>query len=51
MARTLIKSGLHSTEHKPKIKLEVNNNKTKLPPNLQAFKQKLLSGSGFLVHE
>ena len=47
MPGTLIKSKLHSNEHKPKIKPEVNNTKSFLPPNLQSFKQKLLSGSRF----
>ena len=46
MPRTLIKSRLHSNEHKPKIKQEINNTKSNLPPNLQTFKQKLLSGNG-----
>ena len=47
MPRTIIKSRLHSNKHKPKIKQEVNNTKSYLPPNLQTFKQKLLSGNGF----
>ena len=47
MPRTLIKSRLHSNKHKPKIKQEVINTKSNLPPNLQSFKQKLLSGNGF----
>ena len=48
MPRTLIKSGIHSNKHKPKIKQELNNTKSNLPPNLQLFKQKLLSGNGFI---
>ena len=48
MPKTLIKSRLLSNKHKPKIKQELNNPKSNLPPNLQLFKQKLLSGSGFL---
>ena len=47
MPRALIKSRFHSNKHKPKIKQEVNNTKSHLRPNLQSFKQKLLSGSGF----
>ena len=47
MPRTLIKPRLHSNKNKPKIKREINNTKSNLPPNLQSFKQKLLSGNGF----
>ena len=48
MPRTLMKSRLHSNKHKPKIKREKNKVKSKLSPHLQSFKQKLLSGNGFL---
>ena len=48
MPRTLIKSRLHRNKHKPKIKQEVKNTKSNLPPHLQSFKQKLLSGNGFV---
>ena len=48
MPRTLIKSRLHSNKLKPKIKQEINHTKSLLPPNIQSFKQKLLSGSGFI---
>ena len=51
MPRTLIKSRLHTNKHKPKIKQEINNTKSSLPPNLQLFKQKLLSGNGFIKYE
>ena len=51
MPRTLIKSRLHSNKHKPKIKQEQNNNKSILPPNLQTFKRKLLSGDGFIEYK
>ena len=51
MSRTLIKSRLHSNKNKPKIKQEINNTKSLLPPNLQTFKQKLLSGSGFISYK
>ena len=50
MPRTLIKSRLHSNKHKPKIKQEIKYTKSTLPPNLQSFKQKLLSGKGFLKY-
>ena len=49
MPKTLIVSRLHSNKHKPKIKQEINNSKSDLPPHLQTFKQKLLSGNGFLI--
>ena len=51
MPRTLIKSRLHPTKHKPKIKQERNIINSKLPPNLQSFKQKLLSGNGFKKYQ
>ena len=48
MPRTLIKLRLHSNKNKPKIKQVLNNTKSSLPPDIQLFKQKLLSGSGFV---
>ena len=51
MPRTLIKSKLHSGKHKPKIKQEVKNTKSNLPPHLQSFKTKLLSGNGFVEYK
>ena len=48
MPKTLIKSRLHPEKQKPKIKQEVYNTKSNLPPHLQSFKQKLLSGNGFI---
>ena len=51
MPKTIIKSRLYSNKHKPKIKQEVNYTKSYLPPNLQTFKQKLLSGNSFVVYE
>ena len=51
MPRTLMKSRLHFNKHKPKIKQEVNNTKSNLPPQLQTFKRKLLSGNGFLKYD
>ena len=51
MPRTIIKSRLHSNKHKPEIKQEINNTKSNLPPRLQTFKQKLLSGNGFIIYK
>ena len=51
MPRTLKNSRIHPNKHKPKIKQEINNTKSNLPPNLQSFKQKLLSGNGFFVYK
>ena len=51
MPKTLIKSRLHSNKHKPKIKQESNETKSNLPANLQIFKQKLLSGNGFIIYK
>ena len=48
MLITLIKSRLHPNKHKTKIKQEINETQSNLPPNLQSFKQKLLSGTGLL---
>ena len=48
MPETLIKSSLQSNKHNSKNKQEINNTKSTLPPNLQSFKQKLLSGNGFV---
>ena len=50
MPKTLIKSRLHSNKYKPKIKQEKNITKSNLPPHIQTFKQKLLSGNGFLKY-
>ena len=51
MSRTLIKSRLHSNKQKPKIKQEVNNTESILPPHLQTFKQKHLSGNGLVENK
>ena len=51
MTGTLIKSRLHSNEQKTKIKQEINNTKSNLPPHLQSYKQKLLSGNGFVEYK
>ena len=51
MSKTLLKSRLHFNKHKPKIKQEINNTKSNLPPNLQTFKQKLISGNSFVEYK
>ena len=51
MPRTLIKSRLLSNKHKHKFKQEVKNTTSNLPPHLQIFKQKLLSGNGFIIYK
>ena len=51
MPKTLIKSRLYSNKHKPKIKQEINNTKSNLPPQLLSFKQKLVSGNGFVEYK
>ena len=51
MPRTLIKSRFHSSKHKPKIKQEINDAKSYLPPHLQSIKQKILSGNAFVEYQ
>ena len=51
MPKTLIKSRLHSNKLKPKIKQEINHTGTLLSPKIQSFKQKLLSGNGFIEYK
>ena len=51
MPRTLIKSRLHCNKHKPRMNQEIIKTKSNLPPQLQSFKQKLLSGNGFLYYK
>ena len=51
MPRTLIKSRLHHNKNKPSTKPESNNTKSNLPLHLQFFKQKLLSGNGFVEYK
>ena len=51
MPRTIVKSRLNSNKHKPKVKQDTNNTKSNLPPHLQTFKQKLLSGNGFVEYK
>ena len=51
MPRTLEKSRLYSSELKLTTQQKPYNIKSYLPPNIQSFKQKLLSVNGFLVYE
>ena len=51
MPKTLIESRLHFKKQKSEIKQEQNNTKSNLSPHLQSFKQKLLSGNGFIVYK
>ena len=48
MPRTIRKSKLHSSKQKLKFKPELNKTQSNIPPNFESFKQKLLSGNGFL---
>ena len=48
MTKTLLKSQLVLNKSKIKTKPELNITKSTLHPNLQIFKQKLISGNGFL---
>ena len=50
MPRTLIRSRLHSNKQKPEIKQKINTIKSNLAPHVQTFKQKLLSGNGFVEY-
>ena len=51
MPRTLINSRLHSIKKEPKLKQEMNITKSSIPPHIQTFKLKLLSGNGFIVYK
>ena len=51
MPRTLIKSRLHPIKEKIKIKQKIKDTKSNLPLHLQTFKQKLLSGNGFIIYK
>ena len=50
MPRTLIISRLHSNKQKPRIKQEIKNTKSNLPPHLQSFEKKLISGNGLVEY-
>ena len=51
MPKTLKKSRSFLDKNKIRIKSEVNNTKSNLPPNLQSVEQKVSSGSGFFSIE
>ena len=51
MPNTILKSRLHSNKQRIKYKPEKNRAKSNLPPHLQSFKNKLLSGNGFIVYK
>ena len=51
MTKTLRKPRLFSNKLEQKPKPQVQNNSSKLPPNLKSFKQKFLSGSGFVENK
>ena len=50
MPKNLIKSRLRANKHKPKVKQEQYKTKSNSPSRLQTFKQKLLSGNGFVEY-
>ena len=51
MTKTSLKSRLFPNNNKIKIKPQIENKTSILPPNLQSFKQKLLSGNGFIKYK
>ena len=51
MPKTLTKSRLHFNKRKLKSEPELFNTKSNLAPNVQTFKQKILSGSGCLGYK
>ena len=51
MTKTLIKPRLLSNKLKQKLKPQIESNQSHLRPNLQSFKQKLLSGDGFVKYK
>ena len=51
MPKTIIKLRLHSNKNEPKNKQEINYTKSTLPPSLQSFKQRLLSGNVFDINK
>ena len=50
MPKTLIKPRLHFNKNRQKPNLGLEDNQSRLPPNLQVFEQKFLSGNGFLIY-
>ena len=51
MTKTSIKRRIFSTKPKQKPKPQIETNTSILPPNLQSFEQKLLSGSVFVENK
>ena len=51
MTKTLINSRLFPNKNKIKVTPEPNVTKSTILPNLQIYKQKVLSGNGFLVYK
>ena len=50
MPKTLLKD-YNLLKHNSKIKQEPNKTKPILPPNIQSFEQKLLSGKAFVEYK
>ena len=51
MTKTLIKSRVFPNKNTIKTKPDMDYTKSTFPPNLQSFKQKLLSGKCFIVYK
>ena len=51
MTKTIIKSRLLPNKNTNKIKPELKENSSILPPNFQSFKQQSISRNGFLVYK
>ena len=51
MTKTLIKPRFFSNKIKQKFKPQIENFQPQIPPDLQSFKQKFLSGDGFLKYK
>ena len=51
MTKTLVKPRLFSNKLQQKPKHQISNNQSTLLPNLQSFKQKVISGNSSLVYK
>ena len=51
MPKTLLKPRIFSNKFKQNPKPQIKNSTSTLPPNLQTYKQKLLSGNSFLIYK
>ena len=51
MTKTFLKPRLFYNKLKQKLKPQMENIQSQLPPNLQFFLQKLLSGDGFVKNK